>query len=125
MFLIHGCCRSLARSIRAVFVLCCTLLDNGASLAKLVPPRDYRYGILDAEVVVLVSQESTSRFRVEEAFLGNAKKGDSIELPGFKLFTVQQYGPDIVEAITPHTRILLFLRHQEESRTGVSAMANC
>jgi hypothetical protein len=104
--------RSLGRSIRALLVLCCLPLSSSVSFAKLVTSRDYRNGILDAEVVVIVSQESSSSFRVEEAFLGSANRGDSIELQGFRLFTEQQYGPDIVEPITPDTRILLFLCHK-------------
>lgn len=64
--------------------------------------------------MVIVSQESPGSFRVKEAFLGSANSGDSIELPGFRLFTYQRYGPDIVEPITPDTRILLFLRHKKE-----------
>jgi hypothetical protein len=106
--------RSLGGRPRALLVLCCLLLSSSLSFAKLVPARDYRNGILDAELVVIVSQESPSSFRVEQAFLGSANSGDSIELPGFRLFTYQQYGPDIVEPITPDTRILLFLRHKKE-----------
>lgn len=106
--------RSLGGRPRALLVLCCLLLSSSVSLAKLVPARDYRNGILDAELVVIVSQESPSSFRVEQTFLGSANSGDSIELPGFRLFTYQQYGPDIVEPITPDTRILLFLRHNKE-----------
>jgi len=106
--------RSLGRPIRALLVLCCLFLSSSVSFAKLVTPRDYRNGILDAELVVIVSQESPSSFRVEEAFLGSANRGDSIELSGFRLFTEQQYGPDIVEPITPDTRILLFLCHKKD-----------
>lgn len=106
--------RSLGGRPRALLVLCCLLLSSSVSFAKLVPARDYRNGILDAELVVIVSRESPSSFRVEQAFLGSANSGDSIELPGFRLFTFQQYGPDIVEPITPDTRILLFLRHNKE-----------
>jgi hypothetical protein len=106
--------RSLGMPIRVLLVLCCLLLPSSVSCAKLVSARDYRNGILDAELLVIVSQESASSFRVEEAFLGSANRGDSIELPGFRLFTEQQNGPDIVEPITPDTRILLFLRHKKE-----------
>ena len=95
-------------------MLCCLLLPSCVSLAKLVPARDYRNGILDAELVVIVSQESPGSFRVEEAFLGSTNRGDPIELPGFRLFTEQQYGPDIVEPMTPNTRTLLFLRHKKD-----------
>jgi len=106
--------RSFGKPIRALLVLSCLLLSSSVSLAKLVPARDYRNGILDAELVVIVSQKSSGSFRVEEVFLGSTSSGDSIELPGFRLFTYQQYGPDIVEPITPDTRILLLLRHKKE-----------
>jgi len=47
-------------------------------------------------------------------FLGDQNAGDVIKLPGFKLYTVQMHGPDLVEPITPDTRILLFLRSKED-----------
>lgn len=96
-------------------MLCCLLLASTASFAKLVSARDYRNGILDAELVVIVLQESPNSFIVEEVFLGSANRGDSIELPGFRLFTEQQYGPDIVDPITRDTRVLLFLHHKKDA----------
>jgi hypothetical protein len=110
-------CR-LGGTIRTLLLLCCLLLVGNASFAKLVARRDFRDGILDAELVVIVLHQSADSFRVEEVFLGNANKGDSIELPGFRLFTEQQYGPDIVEPITSDTRILLFLHHKKEASTA-------
>jgi hypothetical protein len=106
--------RSVGRPVRALLVLSCLLLSSTVSLAKLVPAGDYRNGILDAELVVIVSQESPGNFRVEEAFLGSGNNGDAIELPGFRLFTEQECGPDIVEPVTSDTRILLFLRHKKD-----------
>jgi hypothetical protein len=110
-----GSHRSLGGTIRALLLLCSLLLAGAASFAKLVAGRDFRNGILDAELVVLVLQQSPDSFRVEEVFLGNASNGDSIELPGFTLFTEQQYGPDVREPITSNTRILLFLRHKKDT----------
>ena len=92
---------SLGGTIRALLLLCCLLLASTASFAKLVAGRDFRNGILDAELVVIVLQQSPDSFRVEEVFLGNANKGDSIQLSGFRLFTEQQYGPDIVDPSRP------------------------
>jgi hypothetical protein len=109
---------SLGGTIRALLLLCCLLLASTASFAKLVAGRDFRNGILDAELVVIVLQQSPDSFRVEEVFLGNANKGDSIQLSGFRLFTEQQYGPDIVEPITSDTRILLFLHHKKDTPTA-------
>jgi hypothetical protein len=109
---------SFRGTIRALLLLSCLLLASTASFAKLVAGPDFRNGILDAKLVVIIFQQSTDSFRVEEVFLGNANKGDSIELPGFRLFTEQQYGPDIVEPITPDTRILLFLHHKKDTPTA-------
>ena len=96
-----------------VLLFCCILLCSPASFSKLVSARDFREGVLDAELVVIVHQESPNKFKVDEAFLGNASNGDSIDLPGFRLYTEQQYGPDIVASITSDTRILLFLHHKK------------
>lgn len=109
---------SFGETIRAVTLLCCLLLVGTTSFAKLVAGPNFRNGILDAELVVIVLQQSPDSFRVEEVFLGNANKGDSIELPGFRLFTEQQYGPDVVEPITSDTRILLFLHHKKDTPTA-------
>lgn len=105
---------SLSGMIRTFLLLCCFFPASINCFAKLTTRPDYRNGILDAELVVIVLQHSPGSFRVEEVFLGNANKGDSIELPGFRLFTEQQYGPDIVEPITPETRVLLFLHHKKD-----------
>jgi hypothetical protein len=106
---------SLDETIRAILLLCCLLLASTGSYAKLVPGRDFRNGILDAELVVIVLRQSPNSFKVEEVFLGNASIGDSIELQGFRLLTEQQYGPDIIEPITANTRILLFLHHKKDA----------
>jgi hypothetical protein len=97
-----------------VSLYCLSLVANSAS-AKLVTPRDPRDAILDAELVVIVHQQAPGEFQVEEVFLGNAREGDSIVLPDFKLFTQQTHGPDIIDPITPDTRILLFLQHKKDA----------
>src|SRR5262245_20209658 len=84
------------------------------SSARPVPPRDPREGVLDASLVSIVRLETQDRFEIEEVFLGDQNAGDVIKLPGFKLYTVQGYGPDLVEPMTPDTRILLFLRSKED-----------
>lgn len=93
---------------------CFSLVANSAS-AKLVTPRDPRDAILDAELVVIVHQQAAGEFQVDEVFLGNVTKGDSLVLPDFKLFTQQTHGPDIIDPITPDTRILLFLQHKKDA----------
>jgi hypothetical protein len=109
---------SSTQTIRALLLLCCSLLAGTDSFAKLVARRDFRDGVLDAELVVIVLQQSPDTFLVEEVFLGNIGNGDSIEVPGFRLFTEQRYGPDIVEPITSNTRILLFLHHKKDAPAG-------
>jgi hypothetical protein len=111
----HG---SLSGTIRALLLLCCFFPASINCFAKLTTRPDYRNGILDAELVIIVLQHSPGGFRVGEVFLGNANTGDSIELPGFRLFTEQRYGPDIVEPITADTRVLLFLHHKKDAPAG-------
>jgi len=97
---------------RALIWVCCAALITGEpSLAKLVAPRNPLDGVLDAELVVIVKQAGSGAFSVEEVLLGTARAGDVIAVPDFKLSTPQEYGPDIVEAVTENTRILMFLRH--------------
>lgn len=68
-------------------------------------------GILDADLVCIVSPKAPGVFNVDEVFLATGSAPESIRLPGFQLATQQQYGPDIVEPITADTRILMYLRH--------------
>jgi hypothetical protein len=111
---------------RVLLVLCCLLLPGEATGGKLVPRRDFRDGILDAELVVIALQQSPGRFQVEEVFLGNASNGDPLELPGFQLATAQEYGPDILDPISSETRILLFLHHKKDSQAWEpTEYANC
>ena len=104
-----------ARWFSMITFLILFLLLAQDSDAKLVPRRDPRAGILDASLVTLVKHEENDRFLVEEVFLGESNPGDIIMLPDFKLFTYQQYGPDLIEPITPDTRILLFLQPKKEA----------
>jgi hypothetical protein len=99
-------------AVRALTLVCCAALVGGEpSDAKLVPTRNPFDGALDAELVVIVKQAGAGAFVVEDVFFGTARTGTVIVVPNFKLSTPQQYGPDIVEAITENTRILMFLRH--------------
>lgn len=103
------------------------LLLSGSAYAKLVPARDPRAGVLDSSLIVLVKEERESFFQVEEVFLGDGNVGDVISLPGFRLFTYQNYGADLVEPITPDTRILLFLQpaKDEPGKYEVTAYGYC
>lgn len=105
----------MTEAIRTLLLFCSLFYCSTASFSKLTTPRDFRLGVLDAELVAIVHQESPGKYRAEEVFLGDASNGDSIELPGFRLFTEQQYGPDIIEPVTSNTKILMFLHHKKDS----------
>jgi len=66
----------------------------GSVLSRLIPRRDAREGVLDAERIAIVSHQSQDDYKIEEVFLGAGEPGDLLHIPGFKLFTMQQYGPD-------------------------------
>lgn len=99
----------LGRSL-AVLVLLAVILLADRSYAREAPLRDSREGVLDASLVVIVRKHQADDFRIEEVMLGPKKVGDLITVPNFRLYTVQERGPEKVEPITPQTRILLFLR---------------
>lgn len=100
---------------RVVLLLCCLMGFNTPTIAKLTSGFDYREGILDAELVCIVSQKAPDVFKVDEVFLATGPAVESVRLPGFQLVTEQQYRPDLVEPITPNTRILLYLRHKKDA----------
>jgi hypothetical protein len=101
------------------------LLASETSWPKLVAPRNPFDGVLDAEVVVIVKEVGSGAFGVEEVFLGAANIGDVIALPDFKLFTPQRYGPDIVEATTEKTRILMFLQRGAAQIWELTGFKDC
>ena len=105
--------------------ICSLLLTREPASAKLVAARNPLDGVLDAELVAIVRQAGPGEFAVERVFLGGAKTGDVIGLPGFKLSTPQADGPDIVEAITEDTRILMFLRHGAADSWELTGYTNC
>jgi len=90
-----------------LFLLC---VDSSA---RPVPQRRSREGVLDASLVSIVRPETQDWFRIEEVFLGDQSASDSINVPGFKLYTIQEHGPELVEPMTPDTHILLFLKSKE------------
>jgi hypothetical protein len=94
-------------------ILIVFLVSCQAAQARLVPRRDARDGVLDAQLVVIVRQNSADVYEIDEVFLGKAAPGDSISLPGFQLATRQSIGPDKLERISNATRILLFLQHKK------------
>src|SRR5215813_6141114 len=91
-------------------VLFAILLIGDSAYAKLIPRPNPREGVLDASIVLVVRQVERDTFSAEEIFLGEMQAGDQINLTDFKLTTEQEWGPDIIDPITPDTRILLFLK---------------
>ena len=75
-------------------------------------------GALDASLIVLVRQHRPDLFRIEEVFLGHKEAGTTIRLANFRLYTVQESGPEKIDTITPQTRILLFLKPKKEAPTN-------
>ena len=68
------------------FVLFLTaFVSQATSNAKLIPRRDPLDGALDATLIVIMRPQSQDMFQVEEVFLGDAIRGQSLTLPGFKL----------------------------------------
>lgn len=99
-------------------VLLILILANLNASARLVPIKNPMNGVLDAELVVIVRQASTGvkrLFRIEEVFWGQAKPGDLIDLGEFQLKTTQRDGPELIDPVTPDTRILLFLNHENDA----------
>lgn len=90
------------------------------AFARIVPSKDPLNGVLDAQLVVIVRRspvENSKLFTVEEVFLGEAKRGDPIDLGDFKLSIVQESGPPVVDPISSETAILLFLQKNKDSGT--------
>jgi hypothetical protein len=93
--------------------------------AKLVTPRNPLDGVLDAELVAIVKQAGPDAFAVEQVFLGTVNPGDVIALADFKLFTAQENGPDLVEASTENTRILMFLQRDTAKTWELTWYKDC
>ena len=112
----HGEAHSRTPSISClfhIFLLAGLVLIPSSVLGRLIPRRDAREGVLDAELVAIVNHRAQDDYEIDEVFLGHGEPGDSLRVPGFKLFAVQRYGPDITEPISQQTRILLFLQRKK------------
>src|SRR5438132_7946686 len=99
---------------RGSLIICAALVAANA-VARIVPYKDPFDSVLDAQLVVIVQPwpgEKAHLFKIEEVFLGDKKKGEDIELGDIQLQTVQEYGPPVIEPITPETRLLLFLQRK-------------
>jgi len=89
------------------------------AFGRIVPNRDPLDGVLDAELVVIAGPSLSGKpgiFRIQEVFLGELHKGDSIDLGDFKLSVDHEYGPPTIEPIDPHTRILFLLQKANDSK---------
>lgn len=102
-----------ARALAWISILLVPLLGSEAAFGRIVRIRNARQGVLDAEIVVIVSQPYGGDYRIDEIFLGDARVGDRLRLPDLRLFTPQQYGPDLIDPLSSSTRILLFLQRKE------------
>lgn len=98
-----------------VITFCITLFSWREADARIPKMRDSLYA-LDASRVVIVRPDGTDTFRIEEILLDEAKAraqvGDVVTLPGFKLFTSQEGGPDLVTPMTAGSLILLYLKRK-------------
>ena len=112
---VYGRNRPVSRSVTCCFVLL-TLFANTLAFGRIVPERDPRDGALDASLIVLVRQQEPEVFQIEEVFLGDSEAGATIRLPKFRLYTIQQFGQEKVDTITPQTHILLFLKPKKEAQ---------
>src|SRR5258708_3263088 len=104
--------------VRLALLVFCVFLIVSNAVARLVSPKDPLDSVLDAQLVVIVRRapiEKRNLFEIEEVFLGDKKRGDYIDVGDIKLETVQQYGPPVIEPISPNTRILFFLQPKKES----------
>jgi len=102
------------KSLAGVCLFAGLLLMPSPVLSRSIPRRDAREGVLDAEAIAIVSHQSQDDYKIEEVFLGAGEPGDLLHIPGFKLFTMEPYGPDLTEPISPETRILLFLQRKKD-----------
>jgi hypothetical protein len=90
-----------------------TLPSTG--FARIVLVKNPLDGVLDAQLVLIVRKGPNARlFRIDQVFWGDAKAGDLIDLGNFQLATVQQYGSSVIDRIAPETRILVFLKPEND-----------
>jgi hypothetical protein len=111
MMLGHGHSQSLARGIGVLLLL--SLFQHPCD-AKIIPRRDPLDAALDSTVIVIMRQQSQDAFQLEEVFLGDVGKGQTLLLPGFKLAVEDTssvvVGQERIEPIQNSTRILVFLK---------------
>ena len=65
---------------RVVALMCCLLAFTTPAIAKLTSGFDYRVGILDADLVCIVSQKAPDVFKVDEVFLATGPAVEAIRI---------------------------------------------
>jgi len=118
-----------------VFLL--LFLSQLPCVAKMVPRRDPLDAALDSTVIVIMHQRSQDVFQVDEGFLGDVGKGQTLLLPGFSLVVWNESAiiccSERIEPIQSNTRILVFLKpastvpaHQlRYGEWAVAGLGNC
>jgi hypothetical protein len=100
--------------VRQVGVFLLLSLSELPCAAKLIPRRDPLDAALESTVIVIMKQQSQDAFQIEEVFLGDLAKGQTLLLPGFKLAVEDTSsvvsGRERIEPIQSGTRILVFLK---------------
>src|ERR1035437_652600 len=100
--------------VRQVGVFLLLSLSQLPCAGALIPRRDPLDAALDSTVIVVMKQQSQDAFQVEEVFLGDVAKGQTLLLPGFKLVVEDTSslisGRERIEPIQSNTRILVFLK---------------
>jgi hypothetical protein len=113
MMLGWGHSRSLIRGAGTVLLVALSLCPCDG---KIIPRRDPLDAALDSTVIVIMKQQSQGSFQVEEVFLGNVAKGQTLLLPGFSLAVEDTsaliIGVERIEPIRSSTRILVFLKNR-------------
>jgi len=92
-----------------------SFLITGYSDGGVPPIRDARDGVLESSVIVIVQRAEGDLFRVDGVLLGEARVGDLIELPGFRLNKYGPFGNKQEEPFTQGTVILLFLQPRQDA----------
>jgi hypothetical protein len=111
---------------RVVAVL---VVGGGLANAKIIPRRDPLDGALNSSLIVIMKQQQSGVFKIEEVFLGDMGAGQLLDLPRFKLAVRDESafisGVERVEPIRENTRILAFLKPAKSGGWDVAGLGNC
>jgi hypothetical protein len=100
-----------------LFVLSLVAVALGGSTkpadARLIPTKDAREGVFDAELVAIVRHIQKDAFEIEDVLLKTVEVGKTVAVPDFTLYSYVEgiwRGERVEHEITPDTRILMFLK---------------